>query len=105
MLGHFATCLLTAAAFLGAHFHVLVVREFFALLGTLSTGFGASLANKRGKRTAARNDLRRCDAEVCTILARCQRDRVVFLAVSQEMAAMRGTHVARPLAVRTCLRT
>lgn len=103
MLHHITARLFAFAAFLGAHFHVLIVRELFALLAALGACLGASLANIRSEWSATGHDLGRCDAKVCAILASGQRRHVLFLSCMQQVSTVRSAHVARALTIRTCL--
>src|SRR4029079_17365922 len=103
VLHHLAAGLIAFVAFLGAHLHVLIVGELFALLAAQSAGNAARFADERGEGTTARDDLSSGRADVGTVLAGGQRRHVLLFAVEQQMRAVVGARVARSLAIGTGL--
>lgn len=99
LLGNRLARLLALAAFLGTRLHVLIIGERFARFGTMIAALGTAIGHHGGQRPATRTDLRTGGTAGRTVPTVHQARQVFLLAIGQQMRTVRGTQVARPLAV------
>jgi len=99
LLGNRLARLLALAAFLGTRLHVLIIGKRFARLGTMVATLRTAIGHHGGKRPATRTDLGTGGAAGRTVPTMHQARQVLLLAIGQQMRTVRGTEVARTLAV------
>src|SRR5262249_47369376 len=92
---HLATCLLAAAALVGALLHHRVRRPFFALVAAALAGVGARLTDEVRKGAGLGRDARGRPAHRLAVLAGPKGHEVVLLPVRQHGTAVVGTLVTR----------
>ena len=92
--------LFTLAAFLGTRLHVLIVGERLARLGTMVPTRRTAIGHHCGKRPATRTDLRTGGTAGGTVPTVHQARQVFLLSIGQQVRTVRGTEVARTLAIR-----
>jgi hypothetical protein len=101
LLGNRLARLLALAAFDSTCLAVGIIRKRFARLGTMVAALRTALGHHGGKRPATRTDLGTGGTAGRTVPAVHQARQVFLLAIGQQVCTVRGTEVARTLAVRT----
>lgn len=76
---HFTTRLFALATFFRAHFHMLIIFEFFTFGRTTRTCLGARFTDQGGERSVTSDNLRSRRAKVGAILARRQSGDVILV--------------------------
>jgi len=101
LLGNCLARLLALAAFLGTRLEVGIIRKRFARLGTMVAALRTAISHHSRKWPATRTDLGTGGAAGRTVPAVHQARQVFLLPIGQQVCTVRGTEVARTLAVRT----